>query len=183
MLCHVDSLFNSLWFIDTFWRRCSQSPSAQIMTLVSFYENAFENVLRKRVVISLWPQSIQLRIHERREHFGNLEVSSCFVGSSLIILLTDAANFRFNFNMECHPHNKSVIPMMTSSNGNIFRVTGPLWAVDSPHKGQWRGALLMYSLICGWPNGWANNRDACDLIRHHAHYDVVVMRPWLVSIH
>ena len=182
MLCHVDSLFNSLWFIDTFWRRCSQSPSAQIMTLVSFYENAFENVLRKRVVISLWPQSIQLRINERREHFGNLEVSSCFVGSFLIILLTDAANFRFNFNMECHPPNKSVIPMMTSSNGNIFRVTGfcersiPLTKANDAE-------LLMYSLICGWPNGWANNRDACDLIRHHAHYDVTVMRPWLVSIH
>ena len=35
--------------------------------------------------------------------------------------------------------------MMTSSNGNICRVTGPLWwksAVDSPHKGQWLGALM-----------------------------------------
>ena len=37
--------------------------------------------------------------------------------------------------------------MMTSSNGNIFRVTGPLWGkppspADSPHKGQWRGALM-----------------------------------------
>ena len=31
--------------------------------------------------------------------------------------------------------------------------------VDSPHKGQWRGAL-MFCLICAWTNGWANNRDA-----------------------
>ena len=36
--------------------------------------------------------------------------------------------------------------MMTSSNGNIFRITGPFvrgnqWSpVDFPHKGQWRGA-------------------------------------------
>ena len=41
---------------------------------------------------------------------------------------------------------------MTSSNGNIFRVTGPLCGiqrspVNSPHKGQWRGSL-MFSLIC-----------------------------------
>ena len=39
---------------------------------------------------------------------------------------------------------------MTSSNGNSFRVTGHL---------------------CGW----VNNREAGDLIRHHAHYDVTVM--------
>ena len=34
--------------------------------------------------------------------------------------------------------------MMTSCNGNIFRVTGHAWnsPVNSPHKGQWRGALL-----------------------------------------
>ena len=46
--------------------------------------------------------------------------------------------------------------------------------VNSPHKGQWRGAL-MFSLICAWINGWVNNREACDLRRHHAHYDVIVM--------
>ena len=36
------------------------------------------------------------------------------------------------------------IIMMTSSNGNIFRVTGPLWTMDPPHKGQWCGALVFY---------------------------------------
>ena len=44
----------------------------------------------------------------------------------------------------------------------------------SPHKGQWRGAL-MFSLNCAWTNGWANNRDAGDLRRHRAHYDVTIM--------
>ena len=49
--------------------------------------------------------------------------------------------------------------MMTSSNGNIFRVTGPLSVpVNFSHKGQWRGAL-MFSFICVWINskqlwGW-----------------------------
>ena len=53
--------------------------------------------------------------------------------------------------------------MMTSSNGNIFRVTGPLCGgihrspVNSLHQGQWRRAL-MFSLICAW-----------------AHYDVIVI--------
>ena len=64
--------------------------------------------------------------------------------------------------------------MMTSSNGNIFCVTGNLWAVNSPHKGQWRGAL-MFSLICVWINGWLNNREAGDSRRYRAHYYVTVM--------
>ena len=68
---------------------------------------------------------------------------------------------------------------MTSSNGNIFRVTGPLCGeftvpLNSPHKGQWRGAL-MFSLICVWINGWVNNREVGDLRRHRGHYDVNVM--------
>ena len=46
--------------------------------------------------------------------------------------------------------------------------------VNSPNKGQWRGALI-FSLICTWSNGWINNRNAGDLRRHYAHYDVTVM--------
>ena len=70
--------------------------------------------------------------------------------------------------------------MMTSSNGKIFRVTGHLCGeFNGPrwiplHKGQWRGAL-MFSLICAWINGRVNNREAGDLRRHRAHYDVSVM--------
>ena len=67
---------------------------------------------------------------------------------------------------------------MTSSNGNIFRVTGHLWIhrspVNSPHKGHRRRAL-MFSLICAWINGWVNNREAGDLRRYRAHNDVTVM--------
>ena len=47
-------------------------------------------------------------------------------------------------------------------------------AGNSPHKGQWRGAL-MFSLICAWITACANNREAGDLRRHRAHYDVTVM--------
>ena len=46
--------------------------------------------------------------------------------------------------------------------------------VNSPHKGQWRGAW-MFSLICVWINGWVNNREAGDLRRNRAHYNVTVM--------
>ena len=54
-------------------------------------------------------------------------------------------------------------------------VRGIHWSpVDSPHKDQWLGALVL-SLICAWTNGWAKNRDAGDLRRHRYHYDVTVI--------
>ena len=52
-------------------------------------------------------------------------------------------------------------------------------SVNSPHKGQWRGAL-MFSLFCAWTNAWVNNRDAGDLKGHLAHVGVTVMLRILV---
>ena len=69
---------------------------------------------------------------------------------------------------------------MTSSNGNIFRYTGPLCGEFTGH---WWIPLTKASdaeLWCflwsaSWINRWINNRDADDLRRHHVHYDVSVM--------
>ena len=36
----------------------------------------------------------------------------------------------------------------------------------------------MFSLICALINGLVNNREAVDLRRHRAHYDVTVTRTW-----
>ena len=47
--------------------------------------------------------------------------------------------------------------------------------VNSPHIGQWHGAL-MFSLIWVWINGWVNNGEAGDFRFHRAHYDVTVRR-------
>ena len=68
---------------------------------------------------------------------------------------------------------------MTSSNGNISCVIGPLWGESIDHRwipsfGQWLGALVFY-WIFAWINGSVNNRDAGDLRRHRSHYDVIVM--------
>ena len=77
--------------------------------------------------------------------------------------------------------------MMTSS--NVFFVLLALCAGNSPvtgefpYKALWREAL-MFSLICGRINGWANNREAGDLRRRRAHYAVIVMGIWeLVQAH
>ena len=43
--------------------------------------------------------------------------------------------------------------------------------VNSPHKGQWRGALILF-LMGAWIHGWVNNREDADLRRHRAHHDV-----------
>ena len=61
-----------------------------------------------------------------------------------------------------------------------------LCAGNSPHKNQWRGALI-FSLICPWINGWVNNGEAGDLRRHHAHYAATVIKmiltigDWVIS--
>ena len=57
--------------------------------------------------------------------------------------------------------------MITSSNGKVP-------PVNSPHKGQWRGAL-MFSLIRAWVNRWVNTREAGELRRHRGYHDVIVI--------
>ena len=52
--------------------------------------------------------------------------------------------------------------------------------VNCSQKGQWREALI-FSLICAWTNGWANNRDAGDLRRHRVYYDVTVVWQLVVT--
>ena len=61
--------------------------------------------------------------------------------------------------------------------GTFSALLGPLWGKSTSH---WCGAL-MFSLICAWSYGWANNQDAGDVRRHCAHYDVTVIWPVLAS--
>ena len=69
--------------------------------------------------------------------------------------------------------------MMTSSNENIFRVTGHLcgefigdrWIPSQSPVTR----SFMFSSIWAWMNGWINIHEAGDLRRHSAHYDVTVM--------
>ena len=63
--------------------------------------------------------------------------------------------------------------MMTSSNGNIFRVIGPLCGEFTVHR--WLGAL-MFTLIFAWKNDSVTDRNAGDLRPHRAHYDVIVLK-------
>ena len=68
------------------------------------------------------------------------------------------------------------ISMMTSSNGNIFRVTGFLCGgFTGPGESPSQRPVtrnFKFSLICAWRNMWENNREAGDLRRNQTHCDV-----------
>ena len=78
--------------------------------------------------------------------------------------------------------------IMMSSNGNIVSVTDPFWG-NSPDNGEFPsqrpvtrsfvGLLLNKRL-----SSWVNNREAGDLRRHYAHYDVtaIVYPQWFCSM-
>ena len=84
-------------------------------------------------------------------------------------LLSTKVCFQNNISWRRMCNGNFPIAIMTSSNGNIFRVT-----VDSPHKDQSRGAL-MSSSIWAWTNGLTNNGDAGDLRRHRGHHYAVTV--------
>ena len=69
---------------------------------------------------------------------------------------------------------------MTSSNGNIFRVTGPLCGEFTGHR--WipltkASDAELWCFLWSTPriNVSANNRETGDLRRHRSYYDVIVM--------
>ena len=69
--------------------------------------------------------------------------------------------------------------LMTSSNGNIFRVTGP-WARNWPVTGEFptqRPVTRSFDVFLNLArtNGWVTTRDTGDLRRHRTHYGVTVM--------
>ena len=68
---------------------------------------------------------------------------------------------------------------MTSSNGNIFRVTGLLCGeLTGPSEFPTQRPVTRnfdVVLICVWINDWVNNREAGELRRYRGHYGVIVM--------
>ena len=69
--------------------------------------------------------------------------------------------------------------MLTSSNGNIFRFTGPLCG-EFTGPGEFLSQRPVtrgfdVSLISAYINTWVNNREAGDLRRNRGHYDVIIM--------
>ena len=83
-----------------------------------------------------------------------------------------------------HTYMRTVSPrdfiMMTSSNGNIFRVTGPLCGEFTGHRlipltKASDAELWCFLWSSPWINRWVNNPKAGDLKLHRAHYGVTVV--------
>ena len=79
----------------------------------------------------------------------------------------------FRYNVAWWRHHMETFSVLLALSAGNSPVTGES-PVNSPHKGQWRRALV-FSLICAWINGWVNNRETVDLRWHRAHYGVIVM--------
>ena len=79
-----------------------------------------------------------------------------------------------------HRFNKITVIMMTSSNWNIFRITGNLCGKSAGHW--WiiltkasDAELWYFPWSAPWIKGWVSNLEAGDSIRPRAHNDVIVM--------
>ena len=122
---------------------------------------------------------------------GNMDRKSIGYGRYLlnVLKLSYAEVFTFVILLHCYKssHCNTSVPIVTwwRNQMETFSALLALCAgnskvpVNSPHKGQWRGAL-MFSLICARINDWVNNREAGDLRRYRGHYDVTVMSLRLV---
>ena len=81
-------------------------------------------------------------------------------------------------------HQGDILPFMKpSSNGNIFRATGPLCGEFTgprwiPCTKASNAELWCFLWSAPWINGWVNNREPRDLRRHRAHYNVLEMCQW-----
>ena len=119
----------------------------------------------------------------------SLQIESDFVRTLVIVGTTEHT---FSIPITCHSGNTTVLfpTLQPRTRASIRHDVVIKWKhflsywpfvwgihrppVNSPHKGQWRGAL-MFSLICARINGGVNNRETSDLRRNRAHYDVTVM--------
>ena len=129
-----------------------------------------------------WRSALTIHIQRKRRqsliwqnHYNVLNIP---VSSANILELLLCRHYRENefclWNLNCNNHD-DVIKWKHFSRYWPFVRGIHRSPVNSPHKGQWRGALV-FSLICVWINGWVNNRETGDLRRYRAHYDVTVMR-------
>ena len=125
----------------------------------------------------------------RAKHMYLYFVLLCLGNRSILPLSFRFISVAFGKSCDCFCARQTIRKdiMMTSSNGNIFRVTGPLCGgftvigeFPSQRPVTWN---IDFFFICAWTNGWVNNRDGGDLRRHRAPYDVTgrmdKCTPWI----
>ena len=84
----------------------------------------------------------------------------------------------------CYPKQNEMaylVGIMTSSNGNVFRVIGTLWGKSTCGFPSQRVSNASFDFLC-YPKQTTNSRVAGDLRRHGTHCDVSVMKSHKVLI-
>ena len=130
-------------------------------------------------LIKMWCRMYLSEIHDQSLWLNRVRCICCICYSLLLLPLPKKWHTKF------HPHFRKTGISRKFYHDDVIKWKHfpPNWPfvrgihrspVNSPHKGQWRGAL-MFSLICVWINDWVNNREVGDLRCYHAHYDATVM--------
>ena len=149
------------------------------------FENE-ENI--KSCVMAAFRNFNTLRPRQNGRHFPDDTFKCIFLNENVSISIKISPNCVPNGPINDNPALVQIILLSETMLVSLLKhicVTLPRWVnslgsqnppvpVNSPHKGQWRGALMI-SLICVWINGWVNDREAGDLRRYRGHYDVTVM--------
>ena len=113
-------------------------------------ENALETVVCEMASILSRPQCVQLKVINKPAFVvWKYQILGCNETENEFILVQHAAVAWWRHQMETF----SALLALCAGNSPV--------QVTSPHKGQWRGAL-MFSLVYAWINDWINNREAGD---------------------
>ena len=142
----------------------------------------FQSVQRSYVFISNMPCIIASLYHKKTTHVKytvlshehiRMAVSVWCLFDLLYHMIYLSICFQVVWLSQCQWHD-DVIKRTHFPRHRPFVRGNPRYPVDFPHKGEWRGAL-MFSVICAWTNGWADNRNPGDLTRLCSHYNVIAI--------
>ena len=151
------------------WMRSRHIPRFKVLKIWPFDKTPFCRRLWLKLIMLMyhsgWSKTPQLTVFCARSH----EYIVCASHSILHTNLLVAGGFPAQRISTWWCHQMETFPRYWPFVRGIHRSP-----VNSPHKVQWRGALVL-SLTCAGVNGWLNNREAGDLRRHGTHYDVTVM--------
>ena len=168
--------FQSIQIATIYWNTWKLYCSHSGQELISFFKKEFTSWHLTHLPWDLLKRNGTIKILQQVRHisFSWRTIPTRRVGIQLKSLTKHHVSLtEYNSNSDCLKHDDVIkwkhFPRYWPFVRGIHRSL-----VNSPHKGQWRGAL-MFSLICVWINDWINNREAGDLRRYRAHYDVIVM--------
>ena len=135
-------------------------PTINVVSGIVYFR---EIIWRAHETLVKQPPEISGRVYSQIDAARTPRVAFCVIKVISFIFRCVLGTVRIKFKSHARKHFPRYWPFVRGI---------PRSPVNSPHKGQWRGALMFY-LVCVLTNGWVNNRDVGDLRRQRGHYDVM----------